>query len=235
VGLVEGMGAIRNASLIFVSYLEAAMFLGAEMLRFGTGRVGRAVFHGESASAGWKDGLLHRADVLLWAVRHHGGPASPLVAEVGVASAQVPWRLLSVSPDLRWVGVDPYEGLLREDGVWEPGREAGDRAFASAQARLVPWLGGRARLLRARGKDAGTAELGSEAFDLVFIDAMHTEEAVRQDLATWAPRVRPGGVVAGHDYDRNYPGVVQAAHAVLPAGATLHLGPNSVYWWQQPE
>lgn len=235
VGLSEGMELIRNSSTVFVSHLEAAMFLGSEMLRFGTRRVGRAVFHGESASAGWEDGLMHRADVLLWANSHHGGPQAPLVAEVGVANAQVPYRLLSVNPGLRWVGVDPYEGLLREDGSWEAGREAGDRAFAGAQAYLKPWLGQRARLLRARSTEVEVSALGHEAFDLIFVDALHTEEAALEDLATWAPRVRPGGVLAGHDYNLNYPGVVEAAHASLPGGATLHLGPNDVYWWQMPE
>jgi cephalosporin hydroxylase len=35
----------------------------------------------------------------------------------------------------------------------------------------------------------------------VFIDGDHSEEAVRADLRAWAPKVRSGGVIAGHDYD----------------------------------
>lgn len=34
-----------------------------------------------------------------------------------------------------------------------------------------------------------------------FIDADHTEAAVRRDIAAWAPRIEPGGYLAGHDYD----------------------------------
>ncbi len=33
----------------------------------------------------------------------------------------------------------------------------------------------------------------------VFIDADHTTEAVRRDLAAWSPKIAPGGVLAGHD------------------------------------
>lgn len=47
--------------------------------------------------------------------------------------------------------------------------------------------------------------------DLVFIDACHDYAAVAEDIATWLPKVRPGGIIAGHDYNREvWPGVVQA-------------------------
>jgi predicted SAM-dependent methyltransferase len=37
-------------------------------------------------------------------------------------------------------------------------------------------------------------------FDFVYIDADHSEDAVYADLCEWYPKVRPGGVLAGHDY-----------------------------------
>ena len=44
--------------------------------------------------------------------------------------------------------------------------------------------------------------------DLVFIDALHDEEHVDEDIHLWTPKVRPGGVVCGHDYDnKRFPGV----------------------------
>jgi len=39
-----------------------------------------------------------------------------------------------------------------------------------------------------------------EYFDFVYIDADHTEEAVKEDILAWWPKVRSGGVLAGHDY-----------------------------------
>lgn len=39
-----------------------------------------------------------------------------------------------------------------------------------------------------------------ESFDFVYIDADHTESAVYTDLCAWWPKVRAGGVLAGHDY-----------------------------------
>lgn len=56
---------------------------------------------------------------------------------------------------------------------------------------------------------AGRAS-GSKA-DLIFLDAMHTYEDVRADIARWWPRLRSGGVLALHDYGHDhFPGVKQA-------------------------
>lgn len=50
------------------------------------------------------------------------------------------------------------------------------------------------------------------AWDVVFIDAMHTYEGVRDDIARWWPHVKPGGVLCLHDYGHDaFPGVKQAA------------------------
>lgn len=41
-----------------------------------------------------------------------------------------------------------------------------------------------------------------EFLDAVFIDADHSRDAVTMDIQMWSPRVKPGGVIAGHDYER---------------------------------
>ena len=37
-------------------------------------------------------------------------------------------------------------------------------------------------------------------FDFVYIDADHTYNSVTKDIMVWYPKVRKGGVLAGHDY-----------------------------------
>uniref|UniRef100_A0A6H1ZJF0 Putative methyltransferase n=1 Tax=viral metagenome TaxID=1070528 RepID=A0A6H1ZJF0_9ZZZZ len=39
--------------------------------------------------------------------------------------------------------------------------------------------------------------------DFVYIDADHTEKAVYEDIENYFPKVREGGLVAGHDYNRS--------------------------------
>eukprot|EP00971_Amphidinium_carterae_P067679 1340279-Amphidinium_carterae.1 len=55
---------------------------------------------------------------------------------------------------------------------------------------------------------AGTVPDGS--LDMVFLDADHTYKGVKQDIELWWRKVRHGGILAGHDYSHQFPGVVHA-------------------------
>jgi len=56
------------------------------------------------------------------------------------------------------------------------------------------------------------------SFDFIFLDAMHDYENVLADIRRWWPRVRPGGVMAGHDYRHaDFPGVEKAFDEVFGA------------------
>ena len=43
------------------------------------------------------------------------------------------------------------------------------------------------------------------SLDFVYIDARKGYLKVKEDLLDWAPRVRPGGLLSGHDYCTNPP------------------------------
>ncbi len=72
-----------------------------------------------------------------------------------------------------------------------------------------------------------------QCLDFVFIDADHTYQAVQQDLAAWFPKVREGGVFAGHDYSGNWPGVVQAVNE-FATKHHLRLGLHKDCWVLRP-
>lgn len=38
------------------------------------------------------------------------------------------------------------------------------------------------------------------SLDVVFIDACHEYECVKEDIAAWLPKVKSGGYLSGHDY-----------------------------------
>lgn len=83
-------------------------------------------------------------------------------------------------------------------------------------------------------------QFDNDFFDFVYIDADHTEEAVYNDLCAWWDKVRPGGVLAGHDYCEctlNCPDGSQVTFGVIPAvnrfvaekGLSLHV--DNEYPW----
>jgi len=53
------------------------------------------------------------------------------------------------------------------------------------------------------------------SLDLVYIDANHAYEHVIEDIRDWLPKVKPGGIIAGHDY--NMEGVSRAVTEALGA------------------
>ena len=58
--------------------------------------------------------------------------------------------------------------------------------------------------------------------DLVYIDSIHTYEAVRDAIRRWWPKIAPKGACAGHDYlPSDWPGVVAAVNEAFGVPALL--------------
>lgn len=89
-----------------------------------------------------------------------------------------------------------------------------------------------------------TSEVASEHFldnsvDLVYIDGDHSYEAVLLDLKLWYPKVKKGGFISGHDWDKktmNETGEpVGVSRAVidftLNNGIDFHISENKRDFW----
>lgn len=50
------------------------------------------------------------------------------------------------------------------------------------------------------------------SIDFCFIDAAHDYESVKKDIMAYWPKVKNGGILAGHDYEK---GVLQAVHELF--------------------
>jgi cephalosporin hydroxylase len=66
------------------------------------------------------------------------------------------------------------------------------------------------RIHRGLSTIVARSQFSDQSQDFIFIDAEHTHEQVRNDMHAWWPKVKKGGVLAGHDWGREYPGVEKA-------------------------
>ena len=84
-----------------------------------------------------------------------------------------------------------------------------EECYRECYERLRPY-GDRAHMVRGYSP-AAAADHPDNSIDFVYIDGLHDYESVKADIAGWWPKVRAGGVLAGHDFNKNdWPGVVRA-------------------------
>lgn len=118
-------------------------------------------------------------------------------AEIGVARGEFSEELCQAISGLQLLCVDAwshYEGY--RDTV---SQARFDGMYAETIERLRPYP---ANVVKAFSTEAA-ALVKDGSLDFVFIDAAHDFYHVTQDIAFWSPKVRRGGIVAGHDWKRD--------------------------------
>lgn len=98
-----------------------------------------------------------------------------------------------------------------------------------------PHLGAQYKSIKLiEGDSAEKASLFKNAsIDLVYIDADHSFESVKKDLAAWFPKARK--IISGHDYQHpSHPGCTLAINDFFSVRTDLKLQLEDYYnWWAQ--
>lgn len=122
-------------------------------------------------------------------------------AEIGVWRGAFSASFCQVNPKLHMLCVDPwlsYPAWQDTKNALEP--EAQERLMAEsyrdAVARLTPLNCTIVRKFSAKA----VRDVPDRSLDFVFIDGNHVYDAVLEDLTLWAPKVRSGGWIGGHDF-----------------------------------
>ena len=165
---------------------------------------------------GWQDidGWFDFDNIYDLAVRRAGLEAA--FCEIGAYKGKSTCFMaerLHASPEkrIKFTTIDPWD--WGGSNVYEEFAENMRRAGTHVDAR------------RARSPEAA-AGFADESLDFVFIDGAHERQAVERDIEGWWPKVRLGGLMAGHDYfrfgDAEHPGVKQAVDAFVRSHGLGH-------------
>lgn len=131
-------------------------------------------------------------------------------AEIGVWEGRFSEQFCLSNPSLELTCVDPWRSLPDYvEGKNRPHRMA--EAYAAAKKRLGKF---NCTFLRMTSLEAAQ-QIPNGSLDFIYIDGNHLFDHVIADLNAWVPKVRSGGVVAGHDYaERSNTPFIQVKKAV---------------------
>jgi predicted O-methyltransferase YrrM len=152
-------------------------------------------------------------------------PAGGRIIELGVAAGEFAAQLLTANPAVRYTGVDRWNDHHNIEEM------------ETARARLHPWAD-RVETVRHSFADYSPFEK-DESADLIYIDGYaHTGQEGGQTLRDWWPKVKPGGIFAGHDYSGHYPQTIAAVDAfMIEMGLELRIideKPHPSWWTIKP-
>jgi len=117
-------------------------------------------------------------------------------AEIGVLYGDYSEELCKGVPGLQLLCVDawaPYRSSRSGKMIFH----RAVKAYDVAREKLAPYGCTLLKMDSVRAADT----IPDRSLDFVYIDANHWFEHVVADLAAWVPKVKSGGVIAGHDYE----------------------------------
>ncbi|MEM1429193.1 MAG: class I SAM-dependent methyltransferase [Pseudomonadota bacterium] len=121
-------------------------------------------------------------------------PKGGRVAEIGVAAGDFSREILDLCAPEELHLIDPWFDETNPDYSEQSFRTVSAKFAAEQEA-------GQVVLHRALSTEA-LGRFEDSTLDWVYIDAAHDYASVADDLAAAARAVRPGGIIAGHDYIR---------------------------------
>jgi len=155
------------------------------------------------------------------------------VVEVGVFAGHFSKFLLEKFPKMQLIGIDPYIGT---DETF-PGdySQTLDPSIAYSNAYEIYQESGPGRAtLWATTSIEAVKNVPDQSIHAVFVDGCHFYSCVEEDLRLWMPKIVPGGLILGHDFSPQWPGVVRAVWEMRP-NKKVFLAMDWMYWWQVDE
>lgn len=126
----------------------------------------------------------------------HALPYPAKGIEVGVNRGINSWYMLTECQNISTlIGVDHYQPYVDWDRPITKDEQDSNYKVLTKNMLL---MGDRFNLIKESSQVAAST-LDDDAYDFVFIDGGHSIKQVLMDLDSWYPKIRNGGLIAGHD------------------------------------
>jgi len=134
-------------------------------------------------------------------------PQGGEIAEIGVANGEFSDTILTHARPRKLHLIDPWRHQARDD-YRNDGNNAEDdeqeRRYRGVASRFAQQIrGGQVELHRAFSQDVA-ADFSDGQFDWIYVDGLHSYDGVRSDLRQYKDKVKPEGLILGHDYANHW-------------------------------
>jgi hypothetical protein len=152
--------------------------------------------------------------------------------EIGISLGINSWFMLTECQNIAKItGIDHYAPYTDWDGPITRAQQEANFVILQSNMHL---MGDRFDFIRKDSQSAAKM-LDDETYDFVFIDAGHSMKQVLADLDSWVPKVRAGGLVAGHDanlFSVNFAVTSWAKAHGIPS-KNLRMVANDGWYWRK--
>jgi len=148
-------------------------------------------------------------------------PRHAVVAEIGVAEGDFSRQILDIAAPGQLHLVDPWEHQAVEGYERDPANVAAaqqETRYRQVERRFAKEIAAEQVILHRAYSTEAAKKFPKGFFDWIYVDAMHTYEAVLADLRAYVDLVKDDGLICGHDY-ANHPqaqwmnfGVIEAVN-----------------------
>ena len=146
-------------------------------------------------------------------------------AEIGIGGGGHALQMFGALDIKKLYLIDPFIS-------YDDGRHG---VFANTAAALKGKLVAQKRLESFSDKIVWVFERSDEAvnriqdgeLDFVYIDGNHTYKYVKKDIELYYPKVKKEGLISGHDYKKNEPGVIRAVNEAFDSNKI-----TTMYRWE---
>jgi len=168
----------------------------------------------------------------------HFGNTRPVIAELGCAEGNFSLDLLKAGAGHlfmvdNWAKIEGVTGDGNFDNEWH------EENFYKAWNKIKSFSESFENVTILKGLTTNMAnKVQDNSLDILYLDAGHFYDAVFADLKAWYPKVKTGGIIAGHDYLNKAYGVFNAVADFVKKEKEIYVIPenntdDAGFWFQK--